>query len=53
MVKKEFEKDGSGFLKLVPTEPEDMWHAYNLIVAGDTLTTTTTRKVGDENVNIC
>ena len=50
MVKKEFEKDGSGFLKLVPTEPEDMWHAYNLIAAGDTLTTTTTRKAREDIV---
>jgi len=49
LVKKEFEKDGSGWLKLVPTEAEDMWHAYNLIAEGDTLTTTTTRKVKSES----
>lgn len=26
-----FEKDGSGEVQLTPLEPEDMWHAYNLI----------------------
>lgn len=45
LIKKDFSKDGAGMLKLVPGEPEDMWHAYNLIAPGDTLTTTTTRKV--------
>jgi hypothetical protein len=45
LVKKDFTKDGAGWLKLIPEVPEDIWHAYNLIAAGDTLTTTTTRKV--------
>eukprot|EP00038_Savillea_parva_P008853 m.179624 g.179624 ORF g.179624 m.179624 type:complete len:421 (+) comp14811_c0_seq1:251-1513(+) len=49
LVKKDFTKDGSGWLKLVPTETEDMWHAYNLIAVGDVLTTTTTRKVKSES----
>lgn len=28
---------------LVPDEPEDMWHAYNLVAAGDRLRSTTIR----------
>jgi hypothetical protein len=30
---------------MLPEEPEDLWHAYNLVCAGDRVTTTTYRKV--------
>lgn len=33
---------------LVPDEPEDMWHAYNLITEGDYVRSTTIRKVQNE-----
>lgn len=32
----------------MPEEPEDMWHAYNLIAAGDYVRSTTIRKVQNE-----
>ena len=38
-------KDGEGSVTLRPDVPEDLWHAYNLISVGDTLTATTVRKV--------
>merc|ERR1719272_1060480 len=44
-VHRKLEKDGSGVLKLIAEDPEDMWHAYNLIGVGDALTTTALRKV--------
>lgn len=34
---------------LVPEEPEDMWHAYNLITEGDSVRSTTIRKVQTES----
>ena len=34
---------------LIPEEPEDMWHAYNLITSGDSLRSTTVRKVTQES----
>lgn len=33
---------------LVPDEPEDLWHAYNLISEGDKVRSTTVRKVQNE-----
>ncbi|SMQ45004.1 unnamed protein product [Zymoseptoria tritici ST99CH_1A5] len=39
------QKDGSGSATLLPEEPEDMWHAYNLIRADDLLTASAVRKV--------
>jgi stalled ribosome rescue protein Dom34 len=39
------EKDGAGSVLLRAEEPEDMWHIYNLILAGDSVKTTTVRKV--------
>lgn len=35
-------------VSLVPEEPEDMWHAYNLIAEGDSVRSTTIRKVQNE-----
>lgn len=34
---------------LIPEEPEDMWHVYNLIALGDSVKSTTIRKVKDES----
>ncbi|KAJ4458974.1 putative Protein pelota [Paratrimastix pyriformis] len=51
VIRKEIERDGSGTVKLVAEEPEDMWHAYNLISAGDFVECTTLRKVANTNPN--
>ncbi|KAK7474489.1 hypothetical protein BaRGS_00034243 [Batillaria attramentaria] len=40
---------GAGSVTLVAEEAEDMWHAYNLIQVGDTLRSTTIRKVTTES----
>lgn len=37
------------YVTLVPEEPEDMWHAYNLISKGDSVRSTTIRKVQSES----
>ncbi|KAF0890649.1 hypothetical protein E2562_004166 [Oryza meyeriana var. granulata] len=38
-------RNGPGSVKLVPEEEDDLWHAYNLIVPGDSLKAVTVRKV--------
>lgn len=38
-------KDGSGSLKLLPQEADDIWHLYNLIAIHDSITANSTRKV--------
>lgn len=43
------DKDHSGIVVLVPEEPEDMWHAYNLIAEGDSVRASTIRKVQNES----
>lgn len=48
LVYKNIEK-GNGSIKMVPEEPEDMWHAYNLIAIEDLVTATTIRKVQTES----
>lgn len=35
-------------MTLVPEEPEDMWHAYNLVSEGDNVRSSTIRKVQNE-----
>ena len=40
---------GPGEVKLVPEDAEDLWHTYNILVAGDTLTATAIRKVQKES----
>lgn len=42
-------KDGSGFATLLPEEPEDMWHAYNLIQPNDLLRARAMRRVTKES----
>lgn len=34
---------------MMPEEPEDMWHAFNLISEGDSVRSTTIRKVQNES----
>lgn len=46
---KHIEKDGSGYVTLMPEQPEDMWHAYNLVAEGDSLRSSTIRKVTTES----
>ncbi|KAJ3124438.1 hypothetical protein HK100_011236 [Physocladia obscura] len=41
-------KDAAGFVTLIADEQEDMWHAYNLILPGDSLKSTTIRRVVSE-----
>ncbi|CAL1544486.1 unnamed protein product [Lymnaea stagnalis] len=43
------DKSNSGSVTLVPEEPEDMWHTYNLVSVGDTIKSTTIRKVQNES----
>lgn len=49
LVKKFIDKDGAGQVSLIPENPEDMWHAYNLISQGDTVRASTIRKVQTES----
>ncbi|CAD0196905.1 unnamed protein product [Chrysodeixis includens] len=49
LVHKNIEKDGCGSIGLIAEEPEDMWHAYNLIAEGDAVTASTVRKVQTES----
>jgi stalled ribosome rescue protein Dom34 len=46
LVKKSIDPAGVGYVVLKPQHAEDMWHAYNLIAAGDLVTCATFRKVG-------
>lgn len=49
LVHKDIDKHGTGHVVLVPEEAEDMWHAYNLVMVGDTVKSTTIRKVQTES----
>ncbi|XP_033627141.1 protein pelota homolog [Asterias rubens] len=49
LVSRDLEKDGAGQVTLVPEESEDMWHAFNLVRSGDSLRSTTVRKVTTES----
>lgn len=48
-VKRNINSDGSGSVTLCPEEPEDMWHAYNLVLVGDYLTASAIRRVTNES----
>lgn len=48
LLSRNLDKDGRGSIVLLPEEPEDMWHAYNLVANGDTLRASTIRKVTTE-----
>ncbi|KAJ5684417.1 uncharacterized protein N7477_000762 [Penicillium maclennaniae] len=45
LIKNKIEHGGSGMVTLCPEEPEDMWHAYNLIRPGDLLRASAIRRV--------
>ncbi|KAI4210297.1 MAG: hypothetical protein LQ351_006821 [Letrouitia transgressa] len=49
LIKQSFERDGSGYITLFPEEPEDMWHAYNLIRPNDLLRASALRRVTTES----
>ncbi|XP_059352470.1 protein pelota-like isoform X2 [Daphnia carinata] len=49
LVSRYIERDGTGRVALIPENPEDMWHAYNLISHGDTVRASTIRKVQTES----
>ncbi|KAJ1894474.1 Translation factor pelota, partial [Kickxella alabastrina] len=48
LIKQDIEKDNSGYVRLSPEEPEDMWHVYNLIQKGDQLQASTIRGIKSE-----
>jgi protein pelota len=48
ILKKNFKKWGEGFVSLIPTDDEDLWHIYNLIQKGDHIQMKTKRKIVDE-----
>lgn len=45
LIKNKIEHNGSGTVTLCPEEPEDMWHAYNLIRPSDVLRASAIRRV--------
>ncbi|KAK2768417.1 Translation factor pelota [Arachnomyces sp. PD_36] len=45
LIKQSIERDGTGAVTLLPEEPEDMWHAYNLIRPHDLLRASAIRRV--------
>jgi protein pelota len=45
LVSKHINRDGIGDVKLLAEAPEDMWHVYNLLAAGDHVTGSSFRKV--------
>ncbi|KAA6416312.1 MAG: mRNA surveillance pelota [Lasallia pustulata] len=45
LIKQSIERDGSGTVTLLPEEPEDMWHAYNLIRPTDLLLASALRRI--------
>ena len=49
LIKSNIELKGSGSVTLLPEEPEDMWHAYNLIAPTDLLTAYAIRKITTES----
>ncbi|XP_052867919.1 protein pelota isoform X2 [Anopheles cruzii] len=49
LVRKNVDKAGQGSVTLVPEQPEDIWHAYNLIAEGDQVRSSTIRKVQNES----
>lgn len=49
LVYKDVMKDSSGQVTLVPEDGEDMWHIFNLLQPGDSLRSSTVRKVQSES----
>jgi len=48
LIKQNIERDGSGSITLLPQEPEDMWHAYNLIQPTDLVRASAIRRIINE-----
>jgi protein pelota len=42
---RKFQKDGAGSIKIIADDDEDIWHVYNLVMAGDEVHASTSRKV--------
>ncbi|PKA61741.1 hypothetical protein AXF42_Ash008571 [Apostasia shenzhenica] len=51
LVHKNMVRNGPGSVKIIPEEDDDMWHAYNLISAGDLVQAVTVRKVLRESAS--
>lgn len=49
LISRDIDKNNTGQVTLIPEEAEDMWHAYNLVAVGDSLRSTTIRKVQTES----
>ncbi|XP_012251512.2 protein pelota [Athalia rosae] len=49
LLSKVIDRDGDGNVTMIPEEPEDLWHAYNLISEGDSVRGSTIRKVQTES----
>ena len=49
LIYKNISKDSSGQVTLCPEDGEDLWHTYNLLQPGDSLRSTTLRKVQVES----
>uniref|UniRef100_A0A0B6ZPW4 Protein pelota homolog n=1 Tax=Arion vulgaris TaxID=1028688 RepID=A0A0B6ZPW4_9EUPU len=49
LINRDIDKNCSGSITLIPEEAEDMWHTYNLVSVGDTIRSTTIRKVQTES----
>ncbi|XP_021910825.1 protein PELOTA 1-like [Carica papaya] len=45
IVRRDLVPGGSGSVKMVPEDPDDLWFAYNLIAIGDTVVAVTFRKI--------
>ncbi|EPS73127.1 hypothetical protein M569_01630, partial [Genlisea aurea] len=45
IVRRDMMPDGSGSVKMIPEEADDLWLAYNLITQGDLVSASTVRKV--------
>lgn len=51
LIRSHIDRDGSGSVTLCPEEPEDMWHAFNLIRPTDLLTAKALRRVTDKSAS--
>jgi protein pelota len=51
LVNKYITEEEGGHVTLIIQDSEDLWHAYNLILPGDTISTKTTRKVSKETAS--
>ena len=48
ILKRSFKKGSEGYIVVIPTNDEDLWHIYNLIQVGDCIRMSTVRKVVKE-----